>query len=533
MLRPLSKVTFPSLTYTSNPSTTGAITQHDRPLAFIDMGDRVQINGVQFSPDLTSIVGVTNDYVGRSFMRRAISASIANSSTIDMGWAHGDIMHQWHGGTMRTWVFDDKGNRITHKGTMGSVGYDYQVVKYNPTEFTLHTSQFAGNSMMNFGMYEFSDEIHMVSSDVPIGGSTCVVSRWKKDWTYLGQFSVYGGMGTGSSGAPYWTGGIIPAPDGYLVVNHPIRQNQQSAWIGVNRTTVYSVPAKYPTTTQSNYTRPAYVVKEPGKFWIVELPHNQAHRAIRYVTTSSVTLADCTSVLCTGDMSPIQNFSYPTGSGFSTEIDLRITAEKITINSKSYLIVVLSAFLMTAGTYAPQSRLIAYEIDANTPSNLTLVSTLDVNRAFTTLIDGSTIYMGRSGSTDKIVFNGSSFTLVDTFGVTSDMLFKTEAGFVIGVNSAINEAYNLSSGSQVIVDCTFAAASMALTGSSVTANVSLNVTDGTGVRIVRDVDLYAGGCKFSDGTVTKRVTTSATSTTLVPVTITSPGAVTVVPKLVS
>lgn len=483
---------------------------------FLDLMDQIVINGVRYSPDLSTCYGAMHDPDGSLPVIRAYRAAtwtpgvaIANYYTYPA--------QQGLNGDWSPRLNNGKTLMIRGSSTNGSLAGS---AIYDPATNTLSTQSTTDPSG------------YTTHGGIVRGSEYWMIGMNTSYYPYLRRFDMATGATIGSmitvtgitegAAATTWAAKLVNLSDGVgLITTTP-----GGAMYVVTFT---STTATYKTiSTPASGVRSGIAVVGDGSFYSVDIAPST--RNIRYHTLASAA-GTVTTTTCSGDFTPTSTENVVATSG---DIDYRIITEVITMNGIKYLVCVYYALLnIPADTYNNPTRIVVYQIDANSPTILTLKANRTFARANYVLIVDNRIYCGRRGSIDLVTFTGNDVVLTDTFNVDARWLFYTKAGSVLAVNTAKLQAYNLTATTQKIVNCRFAQPTVKLTNNQPqTATLLLDVTDGGGTRLAVDVDLFATGATFDGGGTTARVTTSDSQTSQLQVTITNPGAVSVVPNIV-
>jgi hypothetical protein len=179
----------------------------------------------------------------------------------------------------------------------------------------------------------------------------------------------------------------------------------------------------------------------------------------------------------------------------------------------------------------------AYQINATTPTQLTLVAYTKFTGTTPSLgyvHSDCTVWVQQGQSVQQYQFNGSSFVTGQNYsfplGPITDICF-TQAGTVLGVDAVNRVAYNMTLQTAQIIDVRFQESNITYSGTNVIAHIVLNVYDGTGARTATAVTLNLTGAVFSGGATSVQVTTSTSTDTIIPIQVSQPGLVSVVPSI--
>lgn len=498
---------------------------------FIDMGDHLIINGVRYSPDLTTCYGVVSDPSAYGVHIRVPKVAFCATSLTNLAnttnWGQWPILH--------------------------NPGYDHMIKASATKRYTAMTSG-NGGSTTGLASYDITGTVTWVNSSAPVTSYNqfgVIKKSANEFWQLLCpigsyyptmyRFDAAGALigtaqqttVTGMSASGLWCNKIIDVADGVaMIMTTPGGPNGNTTWsmagfTATNKTYIFSSASP----SYVSAVRPGIAVYDTGKFYSIEMPQTVGSRCIRWNTITSALTTPSTTLLTT-DYTPFVDQNIP-ASG-SSDVDYRIQSEVVTFGGKKYLVIVFHAYMQTpAAAYNNQSKIVVYAINDTDPTQLTLNSSKVISRSSMVVIDGNKVYCGRTGSVDVYTLSDASIDLVNTIAIDVRAIIKTEAGVVIGLEPSLLRAYNITANNQKVINCRFGQTSTVLTNNQpITSTVMLDVTDGTGVRQVADVDLVINGGTFGTGVTTTRVTTSATETLSIPVTISTIGTVSVIPTLV-
>lgn len=101
----------------------------------------------------------------------------------------------------------------------------------------------------------------------------------------------------------------------------------------------------------------------------------------------------------------------------------------------------------------------------------------------------------------------------------------------IFVRDYSSNLYVFNVGQSINVVVNFDTVTAVYAGSDLTVNALVSAYDMMGVRVAQEVQLVVSGGKFSGGALSVKVTTSTTADTVVPITVSEAGALTVTPVL--
>lgn len=512
---------------------------------FIDLGDAYVINGMLYSPDLKSIYGAWEDPTSK------VSASVRAAKVAgNLGTSVTTIGSVPRTNPWGNYLWAPNFGRLP---SYASNGYKIIAMDGMPTNFSpplwinrdgINRNQYSTTVSNNQQLVEIVES----GGNTIVFGATGLNPGYGAAYVYdnTGKFinqNISNGYMYGTTSAyPTWTR-VVQMSDGWLVVGGHTMRTDAIKWglagISLSGTGWVNIGgASLPRGTTAYQRVVAQVAPVGvGLFYILEMSPAAADRVIRYcnvpnlASMQSGSATPFTHTVCTGDFTPLQYWSY---TATNAELDLVTRINKVTVDGSDYLLIAVHSMLQTAEAgFNVQSKLIAYRIDPVTPTNLTLVADQLVTRSSISLHDGATILMGRAGTVEKWVFDGTSFTMVTSYTVDNYItwLVKTEAGRYIGISSYSNMVYDLTTSTTYRPVCSFQALSEVSTGVDQNVVVNVDVYDAASARVAVPVNLTVTGGKFSNGTTSLQVTSSASATVPINVTVKDPALVKVIPTL--
>lgn len=504
--------------------------------SFVDLGDRVVINGVMYSPDLTQCFGAFSDPDGCMMVlaaRKAAMSTYAKGASDSVDGVRYSIakraprakMYGFFDNGQRffpgTW-FRDEGSGSASGETAGTA--TFSAFSYN-ADGVKYISRGTNYANKGDSVVRHLGEIFVLAGN---GSSQACDFYSQADGSFIRRV-----LGTSNNWNASWhpTGHFLKCSDGVVFMSTLTTAAHHVGLQGFTKTTQYWVqrPAAVSETT---VIRPMVVPDSDTSFYTLQLGPSATNRYISRIVCPSATLAGLTETKTSADVSAF-GFTIPATmpSAAGEAWDRHVTLEILTVNGTRYLVAFLHSMSMV-GTNYNESQVVCWRIEAD-PNQLTFMFTKQMERCHGVLCSSNRVYMMTQNGVVQREFVGTDLLDVETFAVGNmiNALILTEQDTVLAIDNRFGKIHNLSLGQSAIVNTRFRQGSVVL-GQAATVDLLLDVTDGAGQRLARDVDLTIRGAVFADDTTTKRVSSLTTGTLAVPVKITSAGSVAVTPKLV-
>jgi hypothetical protein len=559
MATPITKIPLRDLTPAVINNAYGYGTAANNPYgrrSILDMGTKLMINGVVYSPDLTQCFGVINDRNEWAFYNGAVGQSTLPYALIVS--RYGDYYYSSTYDGLRPEI--DKSWATLTSGKIAA--YNKLAKTYDGELTTTPISQLVVNNPSTYTAesYNASGTISGVSSllhyaNVVDNGSALIVANLIA-FPSNGNSAIFNSKHDRSSGT-FISGSnvqvttfiskcvadnhIVLLSNGQDFANVYLTDNNAGAitvYHNINNAITSKVLYAGPTT--SLLFPPSYAKMNSNTFYSMTLCSTVAtspSRMISYCTVADTAAASTTATCTLSDMTPLVDFGTQTKSGYA--INARASSRVVNVNGTNYLVFAVGGVDPTNSAAVGLSTysMFAYQINATDPTQLTLVAYTKFPTAPSLgyiHTDGS-IWTQIGSTVQQYQFTGNSFATGASYTIPSgpitDICFTT-AGTIIGIDAVNRYAYNLTVQTANIVDLKFQESSMTYSGSTITAHLVLNVYDGTNARVATNVNLTMTGGTFNNGATTIQVTSSSSGDTILPVTITQPGIVSVVPALV-
>lgn len=514
-------------------------------LQYLDLGDSVVINGLRYTTDLRRCLGAFQDRQGISCLVRSTNYATGIQAA-SMGTLTATQLRHIYRAKLPQYMVLNSGQRLFVRDYQEVYGsYASPMFVANGDGASLYQGV-SGASTQNLGpliaISPTSNNTYKVIGITGNGGFSA--AQYDGDGI---QTDTYTSTNIGlpsSSANDLMVTDVIEVSDGHvLFATYPPGAANTYAWelcsiptfsSWYGTTTVPRVPSRAP--NGPSPIRPAAVQRTVGSFYTIEMSNGTPQTTIRYVEVSN-TMAiagaqygSITHTVCNTNVLPFNSITVPQTT---IEPDMKITGKVITSGGDQYLVVVVHnvSFLNTIEADLIQNKVVTYKIDANDPSNLTLVDARDYTRSPVVLFAQNRLWMcGAHGVMVFEIANGYIFHTGTFNDVDARWLFETEDGNILAVHDRKRTAYNVTHKVRSVIHARFVETELNIADGTTQTNVITCITNGYGQLAAGMVQLTAVGCTFDDGTNVKIVTTSAIQPTTLPVTITQPGMATIVPK---